>query len=165
MECSSCIIAAHTCDRTSFQFFLSFLYIHYSQWNRCMFFFFSFFFCFVFSEFWGCWLSHSTAVYHRSKFDLKYYNLAVSGWPEWAGPCQHVGTSSLSLFFGSWHACWQRKIQWLVVRDFTTNVFASMCIYNSVFLFPLGGFTLKYSFFLPPLFEIWAKWMCNVIDE
>ena len=132
MECSSCIIAAHTCDRTSFQFFLSFLYIHYSQWNRCMFFFFSFcFFVFFFSEFWGCWLSHSTAVYHRSKFDLKYYNLAVSGWPEWAGPCQHVGTSSVkSILWQLTRALTEKNPVTCCYRDFTTNVCSQACVFT-----------------------------------
>lgn len=110
--------------------FLSFLYIHYSQWNRCMFFFFFFlFFMFFFSEFWGCWLSHSTAVYHRSKFDLKYYNLAVSGWPKLASPCQHVGTSSCKSILWQLTLALTERIQWRV-RDFTTNVGLQACAFT-----------------------------------
>lgn len=147
MECSSCIIAAHTWDGTSFWFFLSFLYIHYSQWNRCI---FSFFF-FFFSEFWGCWLSHSTAVYHRSKFDLKYYNLAVSGWPKPASPCQHVGTSSCKSILWQLTRVLTERIQWLV-RDFTTNVGLKACA-STVLWFDLASeVSLEYGSFLPLLF-------------
>lgn len=129
MECSSCIIAAHTCDGTSFWFsFLSFTFTIHSETGACFFSFFFFFYVF-FSEFWGCWLSHSTAVYHRSKFDLKYYNLAVSGWPKLASPCQHVGTSSCKSILWQLTLALTERIQWRV-RDFTTNVGLQACAFT-----------------------------------
>lgn len=112
---------------------------------------FFFFFFFFFSEFWGCWLSHSTAVYHRSKFDLKYYNLAVSGWPKPASPCQHVGTSSCKSILWQLTRALTERIQWLV-RDFTTNDGLQACV-STVLCFDLASeVSLEYGSFLPLLF-------------
>lgn len=88
--------------------FLSFLYIHYSQWNRCMFFFFFFLF-YVFFRVLRLLTEHSTAVYHRSKLDLKYYNLAVSAGRSRPAPASMWALLHVSLFFGSWHLRWQRE--------------------------------------------------------
>lgn len=154
-------------DGTSFWFsFLSFTFtIHSETGAFFFFFFFMFFLFFIFSEFWGCWLSHSTAVYHRSKFDLKYYNLAVSGWPQLASPCQHVGTSSCKSILWQLTLALTERIQWLV-RDFTTNVGLQACAFT-VLCFDLASeVSLEYGSFLLYCFEIWAKQAnFNVTDE
>lgn len=112
MECSSCIIAAHTCDRTRFaSVLLSFLYIHYSQWNRCM---------FKSSEVadWAtaqlCTTGRNSTLY----ITIQQY-LAGQNWPPSASMWALL---HFNLFFGSWHRRWQRKSSDLVARDFTTNV-------------------------------------------
>lgn len=153
-------------DGTSFWFsFLSFTFTIHSETGAFFFFFFMFFLFFIFSEFWGCWLSHSTAVYHRSKFDLKYYNLAVSGWPQLASPCQHVGTSSCKSILWQLTLALTERIQWLV-RDFTTNVGLQACAFT-VLCFDLASeVSLEYGSFLLYCFEIWAKQAnFNVTDE
>lgn len=131
---------------------LSFTFTIHSETGAFFLFFFLYFFLFFFSsEFWGCWLSHSTAVYHRSKFDLKYYSLAVSGWPKVASPCQHVGTSACKSILWQLTCALTERIQWRV-RDFTTNVGLQACV-SIVLCFDLASeVSLEYDFFFPPLF-------------
>lgn len=150
MECFSCIIAAHTCPRISFQF--SFLSFAFSIHNEIGAWFFSYFYFLTFSlGFWGYWLNYNIAVYHRSKSYLKYYNLAISGWSEWLAPAS-MWALLFSNFFGRWQVSRHRQIQWLAFRDFKTKACLQACVFATLhFDFLPRGFTMKYNFFLPPI--------------
>lgn len=63
--------------------------------------FFLFFLFYVFFRVLRLLTEHSTAVYHRSKLDLKYYNLAVSAGRSRPAPASMWALLHVSLFFGS----------------------------------------------------------------
>lgn len=94
--------------------------------------FFLFLWFLFLSEFWSCWLIHRIVLYHRLKFDLKYYNLAISAWTEWASPCQHVRTSVISVYSLAPDKCAEREKP----RDLLLRILQLMFVCKHVYLKP-----------------------------